>query len=140
MLPVLLIILFILVEAAFIIQGYLAVQHAAREAARWAVSYRPVQGQKLSDEDYCKEDGAGLPQSVGAFFDEGLNLEAGDDCYLDESDEEYRNRRVALIKETAPARRWSRWRAGAGQRRSVYDRRRASEPPSVLNWSEQDAP
>jgi hypothetical protein len=94
MLPIFLIILFVLIEAAFIIQGYLAVQHAAREAARWAVSYRPVQGQTM-DENYCTDYTAG--DSVAAF----LFTDAGYNCDPNEGDNEWYARRVALIKETA---------------------------------------
>ena len=94
MLPVLLMILFVLIEGALVIQGYLTVQYAAREAARWAVTYRPVQGETI-DEVYCTNLSAG--DSVEAF----LGTEAGYNCDPYESDAEYHNRRVALIKETA---------------------------------------
>jgi len=57
-LPVLLLVILGLMEAAFVIQGYLTVQHAAREAARFAVAYQPLQGACLDqDGDGQIEDG-----------------------------------------------------------------------------------
>jgi hypothetical protein len=73
--PVLLGVILAIIEAALIFQGYLTVQHAAREAARWAVTYRPDKGMTLEGEP-C--DGVG--------------------CNPDESDREYWERRVGLIK------------------------------------------
>lgn len=56
-LPVLLLVIFLIIEGALILQGYLAVQHAAREAARWAITFQPAQGCKLEGNpvvrDYC---------------------------------------------------------------------------------------
>jgi hypothetical protein len=79
-LPVLLFILLGIIEAAFVIQGYLTVQHAAREAARFAVTYQPIQGACLNDVPaaypFCPRDDS-------------------------ESDEEYHARRVELIKGEA---------------------------------------
>jgi hypothetical protein len=83
-LPVLLLILLGIIEAALVIQGYLAVQHAAREAARFAVTYQPVQGACLNGElapyPACPVDYAEWPA---------------------EPDEQYYARRVALIKRAA---------------------------------------
>lgn len=42
-LPALLLILFSIIEGAFLFQAYLAIQHAAREGARYAVNYQPPQ-------------------------------------------------------------------------------------------------
>jgi len=94
MLPVFLLILFVLIEAAFIIQGYLAVQHAAREAARWAVTYRPVRGEKM-DGTVCDNP------SAGDAVEDFVRTNAGFNCDPGESEAEYRNRRVAIIKEDA---------------------------------------
>ena len=80
-LPVLLLVILGLIEAAFVIQGYLAVQHAAREAARFAVTYQPFQGACLNDKPapypYCPRDGGDWPG---------------------EPDDQYYARRVELIK------------------------------------------
>ena len=94
MLPVLLMILFVLIETAFVIQGYLAVQHAARDAARWAITGRPVQSEQL-DGSPCTNPGAG--DTVEQF----VRQNPGTNCDPNESDAEYAARRVALIKETA---------------------------------------
>jgi hypothetical protein len=80
-LPVLLLIILGIVEAAFLIQGYLAVQHAAREAARFAVIYQPNRGACLGDDDsapypLCPQDSP-------------------------ESEPDYYARRVELIKREA---------------------------------------
>jgi regulation of enolase protein 1 (concanavalin A-like superfamily) len=72
-LPVLLLIILAVIEMALIFQGYLAVQHAAREAARWAVTYNPERGKNLD----------------------------GSECCPNETDEEYWARRVELIKQVA---------------------------------------
>ncbi|MFQ6099714.1 MAG: TadE/TadG family type IV pilus assembly protein [Anaerolineae bacterium] len=99
-LPVLLLTILGIVEAALVIQGYLAVQHAAREAARFAVSYQPVQGACLD------QDGDGV-------IEDGYEPWDPDDrapypyCPLDhaaypqESDQHYYDRRVELIKLVA---------------------------------------
>jgi hypothetical protein len=76
--PVLLLVILAIIEMALVFQGYLTVQHAAREAARWAVTYKPDQGQ--IDEDTPCADPV---------------------CRPDESQEEYWRRRVGLIKEQA---------------------------------------
>ena len=60
-LPILLIILLGIVEAALLIQGTLTVQHIARETTRWAVTYRPVQGACMDlDGDGVIADGVGV--------------------------------------------------------------------------------
>lgn len=51
-LPVLLLVILAIIETALIFQGYLAVQHAAREAARWAITYQPTKEPGESDEEY----------------------------------------------------------------------------------------
>jgi len=93
-LPVLLLVVFLIIEAAFLIQGYLAVEHAAREAARWAITYQPVQGYRL-DQAPCSHTAAG--DTVADF----LFADAGSVCDPTEDEAEYYNRRVALIKEMA---------------------------------------
>jgi hypothetical protein len=72
-LPVLLLIILAVIETALIFQGYLAVQHAAREAARWAVTYKP--------ERYLDVN--------------------GNSCCSGETEEQYWTRRVELIKQIA---------------------------------------
>jgi regulation of enolase protein 1 (concanavalin A-like superfamily) len=71
--PVLLLIILAIIETALIFQGYLTVQHAAREAARWAVTYKPEKHRDLD----------------------------GNVCCPNETDEEYWARRAELIKEKA---------------------------------------
>ncbi len=78
--PVLLLIILAIIETALIFQGYLAVQHAAREAARWAVTYKPDQGRNL-DGTECD----------------------GTECSPDETDQQYWARRVRMIKDKAVA-------------------------------------
>ncbi|NIV29495.1 MAG: hypothetical protein GWN58_08285, partial [Anaerolineae bacterium] len=62
-LPVLLFILLGIIEAAFVIQGYLTVQHAAREAARFAVAYQPIQGKRLDGGNCTRTTPQGPPFS-----------------------------------------------------------------------------
>jgi regulation of enolase protein 1 (concanavalin A-like superfamily) len=76
--PVLLMTLLAIIETALIFQGYLTVQHAAREAARWAVTYKPERGTQL--------DGTPCDGVV---------------CDPNETEEEYWRRRVELIKLVA---------------------------------------
>ena len=83
-LPVLLLIILGIIEAAFIIQGYITVQHSAREAARFAVTYQPVQGECL--------DGILAPYP---FCPRDYVVWSG------EPDDQYHVRRVALIKREA---------------------------------------
>lgn len=76
--PVLLLAILAIIEIALIFQGYLAVQHTAREAARWAITYKPDRG--MIDEDTPCD---------------------GVVCDPFETDEEYRQRRVEMIKLVA---------------------------------------
>jgi len=76
--PVLLLTILAIIETALIFQGYLAVQHAAREAARWAVTYKPEKGKEI-DGSRCV-----LPS-----------------CDPNESDAQYWARRVRMIKDYA---------------------------------------
>ena len=75
--PVLLLTVLAIIETALIFQGYLTVQHTAREAARWAITYQPERGMGL--------DGAPCDET----------------CDPNESEEEYWTRRVELIKQIA---------------------------------------
>ncbi|MCP4540997.1 MAG: hypothetical protein GY832_28000 [Chloroflexi bacterium] len=95
-LPVFLVTIFVLVEGAFIIQGYLTVQHAAREAARWAVTYRPAQGAKIDETD-C--DGSSAGDNLAYYVDDAVD--AGNTCFIGEDEDEYNARRVALIEKVA---------------------------------------
>ncbi len=81
-LPLLLLIFLGIIDGAFILQGYLTVNHAAREAARFAITYQPNQGECLdgvttAPYPYC-------PATLGS-----------------ESDTAYQQRRVQLIKLAA---------------------------------------
>ncbi len=98
-LPVLLLVLLGIIEAALVVQGYVTVQHAAREAARFAVTYQPVQGACLD------QDGDGQ-------IEDGISHDPDDRapypaCPVDnwgqpnESDQHYFDRRALLIKERA---------------------------------------
>jgi regulation of enolase protein 1 (concanavalin A-like superfamily) len=77
-LPVLMLIILAIIETALIFQGYLAVQHAAREAARWAVTYQPERGMK-DDTNACTPS----------------------DACFNESEQAYLARRVEIIKQVA---------------------------------------
>jgi hypothetical protein len=90
LLPVLLLIILGIIEAALLVQGYLTVQHAAREAARFAVTYQPVRGQKL-DGNMCE-----ATTVQGPPFSDPARV-----CNLYEDKDEYHSRRVALIKQEA---------------------------------------
>ncbi len=87
-LPLLLMVLLTLIDAAFLIQAYLTVNHAAREATRFAIAYQPNatecidwdgDGIRESGYPYCPAGGAGAP----------------------ETDTDYQTRRVLLIKKRA---------------------------------------
>lgn len=93
-LPVLLVIIFLVIEAAFVVQAYLAVENAAREAVRWAITYQPVQGEQL-DGTPCTN------LSAGDTLEDFLFTNAGYNCDPTENTDEYNARRVALIKEVA---------------------------------------
>ncbi len=80
-LPILLLLFATIIDGAMIVQGYLTVNHAAREAARFAVTYQPVQGQCLGEDN---QSWPMCPQGGGS-----------------ESDDDYYERRVALIKRRA---------------------------------------
>jgi hypothetical protein len=86
-LPLLLMVLLALIDGAFIVQGYLTVNHAAREAVRFATAYQPDQGKCLDrDRD-------------GVYTDEPwpyCPIDYAENDY--ETDEDYYERRVRLIK------------------------------------------
>jgi hypothetical protein len=103
-LPVLLGILLGIIEAALVIQGHLAAQHIARETARWAVTYQPLQGACIDrDKDRHLAD-TGTPG-----IDDADDYAPYPNCPLPawpwadpgEDDEHYAKRRVALIKNKA---------------------------------------
>jgi hypothetical protein len=96
-LPILLMIVLGIAETALVIQGYLTVQHAAREAARFATTYQPNQGACFDlDGDNKLED--------GMFQSDDDDLAPWPYCPkyraadLEETDEDYYRRRVALIR------------------------------------------
>ncbi len=90
LLPVLLIVIFTLIDAALVFQGYLTVAHASREGMRFAVVYRPSQGECL----HRDVNGEAIPEPYP-------------DCPVDyaedptESDSNYFARRSLLIKRAA---------------------------------------
>ncbi len=90
LLPVLLLVILTLIDAALVFQGYLTVAHAAREGMRFAVVYRPNQGECL----HRDSTGIAIPEPYP-------------DCPVDyaedstESDNRYFARRSVLIKRAA---------------------------------------
>jgi hypothetical protein len=103
-LPILLGILLGIIEAALVIQGHLAAQHIARETARWAVTYQPLQGACI-DRDRDRH----LADTGNSGIDDADDYAPYPNCPLhvfpwadpSETDEEYAHRRVALIKNKA---------------------------------------
>jgi hypothetical protein len=83
-LPALLMIVLSIIEGAFLFQSYLAIQHAAREAARFAITYQPP---------------------ITYSLEQGLLLQEGEDpgtpAYPTESEAQWYARRVMLIKQRA---------------------------------------
>jgi hypothetical protein len=112
-LPALLLVVLGIIESAFVIQGYLTVQHAAREAARFASTYQPPRGACLDlDEDGVLEDGVHEdPDDIAL----AASLSPDGDGYpycpsegdpsphadLTEPESDYYDRRVHLIKQRA---------------------------------------
>lgn len=82
-LPILLLVFMSIIDAALLIQGYLATNHAAREATRWAVAYQPVQGGCYDYNGDGNEFNDGWPWCTG-------------DPY--ETEATYNARRVEMIK------------------------------------------
>jgi hypothetical protein len=94
-LPILLLILLGIIEAALVIQGHLAVQHAAREAARFAITYQPEQGacMDLDKDGHINGIGSSDPDDVAPYPNCPSNSP--------ESDADYYARRIVLIKRVA---------------------------------------
>ncbi len=88
--PVLLIVFFALIDGAFLIQAYLTLNHAAREAARFAVTYQPVQGE-CYEHDFQGEPVGGYPWCSG--FDDGDFVDVAA-----EGEAAWEARRVEMIK------------------------------------------
>ncbi len=84
-LPVLILVFFAIIDGAFIVQGLLTVNHAAREAARFAVTYQPVQGECLEHIE------GGMVDNSYPWCPTNVN----------ESDADYYERRVDIIKQFA---------------------------------------
>jgi hypothetical protein len=81
-----LMILFVIIEGALVLHSYLAIQHAAREAARWAVTYQPPFRYTLEQADRLKR--GELPEDETPGF--GSETEA-----------QWHMRRIGYIKERA---------------------------------------
>jgi len=96
-LPVLLLIILGLIETALLFQAYLAIQHGAREAARFAVSMQPPMGQMIT-EDGIVECPVGGGTDKWGILCEGPH-EGEDD--LDVRREKWQRRRVQMIKARA---------------------------------------
>lgn len=84
-LPVLLLVFFAIIDGAFIVQGILTVNYAARQAARFAIVYQPPIGE-------CLTTYRGKPVTKSGYPYCGSN---------NESQDAYYDRRVALIKAIA---------------------------------------
>ena len=90
-LPLLLAFILVIIDSAFLIQGYLTVSHATREAARWAITYQPRQGDCLHHDeegDPINEPWPNCPLG-------------GNPTNENETFEAYHFRRVQLIKREA---------------------------------------
>jgi hypothetical protein len=83
-LPALLMIVLSIIEGALVFQSYLAVQHAAREAARYAVTYMPPITYSERQGDILLEGG-----------------DPGPPAYRGETENQWHARRVGLIKQRA---------------------------------------
>ena len=83
-LPALLLIVLSIIEGALLFQSYLAIQHAAREAARYAVTYQPPL-------EYSVDQGKLLLQGI----------EPGTPAFKNESEAAWYARRLSLIKQRA---------------------------------------
>ena len=82
--PVMLIIILSIIEGALLFQSFLAIQHAAREAARYAVTYQPPM-------TYSEAQGKLLLQGINP----------GAPAYQNESETQWHSRRAGLIKQRA---------------------------------------
>ncbi len=106
-LPLLLLVIFLLIEGALLLQAYLAVQHAAREAARWAITYQPPQGCKLEgnplNKDHCdpSDPCTNLNANPPFVYPPYDYRQPGNNCDPQEDVNEYNARRVAMIKMIA---------------------------------------
>ena len=83
-LPALLLIVLSIIEGALLFQSYLAIQHAAREAARYAVTYQPPHEYSVAQGKILLEGG-----------------DPGKPAFDGESESEWNARRVTLIKQRA---------------------------------------
>lgn len=83
-LPALLMIVLSIIEGALLFQSYLAIQHAAREAARYAVTYQPPF-------EYSVDQGKLLLEGI----------DPGRPAFRGESEAQWLARRSALIKQRA---------------------------------------
>ncbi len=91
-LPALLMILLAIIEAAVVFQAYLAVQHAAREAARFAVTMQPPQFMMIVDEIDPLRECDGVTLDKWGF---------PPPCDPNEDSDTWQDRRVALIQQVA---------------------------------------
>jgi hypothetical protein len=88
--PVLLAVILAIIDGAFVFQGYLAVSHAAREAARFAVVYQPNQGECLHHTPAGDPVSEPWPYCPQDWYEDPTETEA-----------DYHQRRVALIRRAA---------------------------------------
>jgi len=96
-LPVLLMVILGLIETALLFQAYLAIQHGAREAARFAVSMQPPMGHMIT-EDGIEPCPAGGGTDKWGVLCEGPDENESD---LDARREKWQRRRVQMIKARA---------------------------------------
>ena len=83
-LPALLLIVLSIIEGALLFQSYLAIQHAAREAARYAVAYQPPMEYSAAQGKILLEGGS-----------------PGNPAFKGESESAWYGRRVSLVKQRA---------------------------------------
>ncbi|MEA3309978.1 MAG: TadE/TadG family type IV pilus assembly protein [Chloroflexota bacterium] len=86
-----------IIDSALLVQGYLTANHAAREAARWAIAYQPPKGECLHHDasgnpidegwPYCPETTSPYPSEYPEYYEE--------------TDTSYYRRRAQLIKVKA---------------------------------------
>ena len=87
-LPLLIAVMLAIIDGAFLMQGYITVNHAAREAARFAVSYQPNQGDCMDSNG----DGSIADEPWPYCPSPGYKTDPYED------DDDYYDRRVKLIK------------------------------------------
>ncbi|MFZ5917083.1 MAG: TadE/TadG family type IV pilus assembly protein [Chloroflexota bacterium] len=97
-LPILLLVVLGLIETALLFQSYLAIQHGAREAARFAVSMQPPVGHMYNSDGDIVECPSGGDTDRWGIFCAGPDEGTSD---VDLRTQRWQARRVRMIKERA---------------------------------------